>query len=123
MHGGTFAAAPVLFIGKRVDARRIDPAVVEIEQSADRDGVVDDLVIPTHSIKGLHVGGRDGRRLAIDLVDESKQRFLFFTQARSFEIAQDARNQVLIAQQFRRNCGVGLESKRTIVAVGGVGGN
>jgi hypothetical protein len=46
---------------------------------------------------------------------------VLFVERRSFEIAQHAPNQLLISQQFRRNCGVGLQSKRTIVAVRSAG--
>ena len=81
MHGGALATLPVRVVGERVDARRIDPTVVKIEQSTNRDDVVDDLVVPTCGIERLHVGGGDGRRLAIDLIDESKQRFLILVQA------------------------------------------
>ena len=36
---------------------------------------------------------------------------------------EDARDQLFTPEQFRRNCGVGLQSKRTIVAVRSIGGD
>ena len=71
----------------------------------------------------LHVPGGHFRRLGIDLGDEAKERLLFFGKRRCFQVAQGTPYQFLAAQQFRRNCGVVLRSKRTVVPVRGEGGD
>jgi hypothetical protein len=42
---------------------------------------------------------------------------------RRFDVGQDAFNERGVSKQFRRNCGVGLQSKRTLVPLGGVRGD
>jgi len=111
------------FLGKRVHAAGIDPAVVEIEERADRNSEVDRLVGPSQVAERNHVGGGNARRIVIHLVDEAEERLVLFVERRSFEIVQNAPDQVLISQQFRRNCGVRLQSKWTIVAVGSARGD
>jgi hypothetical protein len=53
-------------------------------------------------------------------IHESKERFVLVVERRRFEIGQDAFNERGVPKQFRRNCGVGLQSKRTLVSLGGV---
>src|SRR6267378_72751 len=47
----------VRFLRHGVDARRVDPAVVKVEQRADGDGVVDGFIRPTRGVERLHVLG------------------------------------------------------------------
>ena len=61
------------FVGKRVNSGCVNPTVVEVEQRADRDRVVDGFIIPTRLAKRLHVRGCDQRRLVIHFRDEPEQ--------------------------------------------------
>jgi hypothetical protein len=47
---------------------------------------------------------------------ESKERFVPVVERRRFEIGQDAFNERGVPKQFRRNCGVGPQSKGTQVS-------
>jgi hypothetical protein len=111
------AAFAVRFLRQRVYAAGIDPAVVEIEQRTGCDREVNRFVGPSNRVKRLHVFSRDPRRVVVHLPDETEQRLVFFVQPGGFQIAEYAPNQFFASQQFRRNCGVRLQSKRAIVAV------
>ena len=60
------------FIGERVDARSIDPAIVEIEERANGDGVINHFVGPTGGLERLHVGSGDAGRVMVYLVHEAE---------------------------------------------------
>jgi hypothetical protein len=117
VRGDAFSALPVRLVRKRMHAAGIDPAIVEVEKGADRDGEVDGFVVPACLVQRLHVFGCNPRRVVIYLYDEAEQGFVLIVERRAFEVAQGGPDQVLAAQQFRRTCGVGLDSKRAIVAV------
>ena len=110
-------------VRERVDARGVDPPVVEIKQSANGDGVIDRLVIPAGGVKRLHIVGGNLRRAAVHLIDEVQQRFLFFAEARGSKIAKDRLYKFLAIiraafpfQKYRRDRGVRLQSERAIIA-------
>lgn len=100
-----------------MDATRIDPTIVEIEERADRDGIVDGFVAETGPMKSLDIGRLDGHGVAVHLVDETKQRLFGRGKQRCFEICENACNQLRTAQQFRRDRSVRFRSKRTSVQV------
>jgi hypothetical protein len=101
-------------------AGRVDPAVIEIKQSADRDGAVNLRVGPAHVVKRLHVIGRDMNRVAIHFADEPEEPFLLFSERRILEIAEDTPHEIFASEQFRRNCGMRLQSKRAVILVRGI---
>ena len=70
------AAGAMGFVGEGMDAGGIDPAVIEIEEGADGDGVVDLFVGPADGVEGEHVVGGDGRGGGVDLVEEAEEGFL-----------------------------------------------
>jgi hypothetical protein len=113
----------VRFIGKWVDPGGIDPAVVEVEEGADGDGVPDLFVVPTLLVERDHVGGTDVGRMVIDLVDEAEHGFLAVTEGRGIEVSEDGFDEGVVIVKFRRDRGVRLRSKRAMVALGGVGGD
>ena len=76
MHGGAFGAHRVSLITHGMNATGVDPAIVKIEERADRDGVVNRLVSVADLVEGLDIGGLDGGRVAIHLLDEAHKRFL-----------------------------------------------
>ena len=43
---------------------------------------------------------------------------MLVVERRRFEVGQDAFNERRVSKEFRRNCGVGLQSKRTLVSLG-----
>jgi len=92
-----FAALAMGLIREGVDTGRIHPAVVEVEQSAHRYGVVNGFVAPTGFVKGPHIVCRDCRRVAVDFRDETKQRFVVLRQPRGFEITKDAAYELFTA--------------------------
>src|ERR1017187_6650957 len=98
----------------------VDPSIVKVEERAYGNGEIDRVVVPGHFVQGLHVMARDSWRIAIDLVDEAEQGLVLFVQSGGLQSLQDAPNQFLAAQKFRRNCGVRLQSKRAIVSIGGI---
>ena len=98
-------------------AAGVDPPVVEIEECASGNGEVNRFVIPSRFVQGNHILSRDPWRVMIHLVHKTEQRLVFFVQRGSLQVAQYAPDQFRISQQFRRNCGVGLQSKRAAVSV------
>ena len=56
--------------------RGVDPAVIEIEQRADGDRVIDRLVVPASRPQGLHVFRAYPRRIGVDLLHEAEQRLV-----------------------------------------------
>ena len=101
-------------------AGSVDPPVVEIEQRAHRDGKVQRFVGPAGGASSVEIGLGDRRRVVVHRIHESKQRLVLVVERRRFEVGQDAFNERGVSKQFRRNCGVGLQSKRTLVSLGGV---
>ena len=110
-------ALTVRFVGHRVHTRRIDPAIVEIEQRADGDREIQCFVCPACRAGDFEITLDDFRRIVIDLVDESKQCLVLFVERRRFVVNQDRIDQRGIPEELRRNCGVGLQSKRAVVAL------
>jgi hypothetical protein len=98
----------------------VDPSVVEVEQRAHRDGKVQRLVGPAGGARSVEIGLGDRRRVVVHPIHESKQRLVLVVERRRFEVGQDAFNERGVPKQFRRNCGVGLQSKGTLVSLGGV---
>jgi hypothetical protein len=118
-----FASSAVRFLGKWVDPGGIDPAVVEVEEGADGDGVPDLFVVPTLLVERDHVGGTNVGRIVIDLVDEAEHGFLAVVEGRGIEVSEDGFDEGVIVVEFRRDRGVRLRSKRAVVALGGIGGD
>ena len=117
MERRALATLAVRFVRQRVHTRRIDPPIEEIEQGTDRDGEIQRVVRPARGARDVQVGGCDRRRLAIHLVDESKQHLVPFVETRRLQVGQDGVDKRGIAEELRRNCGVGLQSKRAVIAL------
>lgn len=117
MESRALGAQTVRFVGHRVHTRGIDPAIVEIEQRADGDREVEGLVCPPRGANNLEIDVCDPRRIVIDLVDEPKQRLVLLVERRRFVIGEDRIDKSGVSQKLRRNCGVGFQSKRTVIAL------
>jgi hypothetical protein len=97
VEGGSFAAFAVGFIGHRMHSGGVDPAVIEIEEGADGDGVVDRVVGPAGFVERLHIFGADVGGSEVHFGDEAQQGFFFFGQSGGFQIAEDAPDQFFTA--------------------------
>jgi len=114
----------VSLVGERRDSARVDPAIIEIEQRADRDRVVDGVVCPAGRVEGLHILGGDFGRAAIYLGHEAEERLLLFGERGRLEIVDDGVDQrlggVRVEREFRceqdrRDRGVRLQSERAVI--------
>jgi hypothetical protein len=53
----------------------------------------------------------------IDPVDEPEERLVAVIERRGLEIGHHPVHERFVTEQLRRNCGVGLDSKRAVVAL------
>ena len=60
-----------------MDACRVNPAIVEIEQSAHIDGIIDRFVSPARALRGVYVFLFNLIRRVIHFFYELEQSFLF----------------------------------------------
>ncbi len=80
---GCFAAElAVGFVRHRMDARCIDPTIIEIEQCANRNREIDRFVGPANIVQRKHVVRCDCVRFVIDLGYETKEPLVFLGQLR-----------------------------------------
>lgn len=100
-----------------MDAGRINPPVVEVEQRAHRDREIQRFVRPTGGADDIEISIGDRRRRMVHFVDESKQRLVPFVEARRLDVGQDRFDEGRVTEQLRRNCGVGFQSKGAVVAL------
>lgn len=66
----------VCLIGHGMNAGRVDPAIVEIEQRADRNGIVQLFIGPSRRADRVDIAIRYARRVVVHAIDEAEQRFL-----------------------------------------------
>ena len=123
MNRRPLAPLAVGLIAQRVDAGSVDPAVVEIEKGAHGNGEVQLFVGPASRPDGVEIGGGDSRRIMVHHVDEPEERLVAIVEPAGFDIGQDRLDERRVTKQFRRNCGVRLDSKRAVVAARRVGGD
>ena len=93
----------------------IDPAVVKVKQPAHCDGIEDSLIGPAGAPHLFCIRGRQFIGAMVHFLDEGEEDFLLVAQSCAAEVPQDTLDQVLVAQQLRRNCGVGADSIRAVV--------
>ena len=104
-------------------AAGIAPAVVEVEQSANRDGVVNRFVGPSGPANFVQMLSTNLIGLAIHDLDEFEERLFRFGDRCGSIVLQNRRHLPGIPEQFRRDRGVATDSKRTLIAAGGKGRN
>lgn len=85
------------FVRQRMDAARIDPTVIEIEQRANRDGEVKSFVIPSRCPRGFEIGRLNARRIVVHCVYKTEENFMLLIQRGGFQIAQNAPDQLFTA--------------------------
>ena len=76
-----------------MNAACIDPPVVEIEQCADGDRIVDGLIRESCLVKDRDVRRLNGNGIVVHLSDKPKQNLLRLGEQRSFHVREHARNQ------------------------------
>ena len=105
----------VVMRGHLVDAARVNPAIVEIKEAANQDGIVDRLVGETMLVKRVDVFLGHGGTVAVHLFDVGQERFLRVWDRRRPVISENRVYDTTVPQQFRRNCGVAADSKRAAI--------
>ena len=122
MQRGPAAALAVSLFRQCVNSACINPAIVKIKKGAGGNGEVNRFIIPTGGAKRMHIFRRDPRRIFVYFANKTKERLVLVVQAGSFQIVQHAPNQFPVTgtffnKQFRRDRGVGLQSKWALVPV------
>jgi hypothetical protein len=110
-----FGTRPVRRFGQRVDTRRIDPAVVKVEQRTDCDREIQLFIGPPGFSQSRGIFGRQRIRLAVDAIQKPEQQLVFLVQRGLGRVADNALDEREISEQLRRNCGVRLDSKRASI--------
>ncbi|MBZ5528527.1 MAG: hypothetical protein LAN71_11580 [Acidobacteriia bacterium] len=106
-----------------MDAGSVTPAIIEIEEAANGDGVVNGFVGPAGGLEGFDVLTGDVVGMQSEFLDKDQESLFLLGQGGSSKVAQNRVYQFLIAEEFRRTGGMGARSKRALVAAGGEGGN
>ena len=92
--------------GHIAHARRVDPVVVELEQRADRDRIVERFVGPTRLAHAIGVVLADRSGIRDHFLDERVERAILVRDRRGLDVVQNTLNEISIAQQLRRDRGV-----------------
>ena len=111
----SFCSCSVRFIAHGMNAACVDPPVVEIEQRADGDRIIDGFVRESRLVEDCDVRWLNRNGIVVHLSHKPEQSFLRLGEQRGFHIREHTRNQFRAAKQFRRDRGVRLRSKRAIV--------
>ena len=101
----------------------VNPTIVEIEQCAYGNSVVDRFIRKAGFMESLDLWRPDRSGIFVYFPNKTKQSFLLFAELRRFDIVEDARNYFLAAQQFRRDRGVRLRSKRALIQMRRISGD
>ena len=80
------------FITHRVDAARVDPPVVEIEQRAYSNRVVNSLVRESSLVEDRDIRRMNGNGIVVHLSNKAKQNLLRFGEERCFDVGEHARH-------------------------------
>ena len=92
--------------GHIVDARRIDPVVVELEEGANGDCIVERFVRPARGADAVSIGLGNCRRIVDHLLDEAVESAVLVRDRRRLDIVQNALDDIAIPVQLRRDRGV-----------------
>jgi len=85
---------------------RVDPVVVELEQRADCDRIVERFIRPPGFARAIYILLADRGRVGNHFPDEGVERAILLREWRCLDVGQNALNQIFIAQQLRRDRGV-----------------
>ena len=97
----------------------VDPLVIEVEQRAHGNGIVQSFVSPARRLDLVQIPQLQPARLAaVHLVDEREERPLARVDRRGPIVRQYRIHQFTASEQRRRDRGVRADSKRALVALG-----
>jgi len=92
--------------GHIAHARCVDPVVVELEQRANSDSIIERFIRPAGFANRISVGLADRRGILDHFLDERVERAILLRDRRRPDVVEYALNEVFIAQQLRRDRGV-----------------
>ena len=98
-----------------VDAGRVNPSIIELEERTDSDRVVECLIRPAGCLCRVDVGLVNLIRLMYHFCDEPEERFLLIGDWSRRVVVQDRLHERAIPQELRRDRGVGANSERALV--------
>jgi hypothetical protein len=78
------------FIAHWMDATRVDPPVVEIEERADTNRIVDGLVRESSLVEARDIRQMNGNGIVVHLSNKAKQNLLRFGEERCFDVGEHA---------------------------------
>lgn len=110
-------------VAHRVNTAGVDPTVIEIEQCTNSNRIIDRLVRISDRVQRFYVVRLNGNRFEIHLTHKTQQSLLSFRKRAAIKIGEYAIHELLAAEQFRRDRGVRLRSKRTLIEMRRVSGN
>ena len=115
MYSRALRSSRMRFIAHRVHTTSVDPAIIEVKQSAGGDGVINSFVAEPSLVQNSNIRRSNSHRIFIDLANEPEKRLIGLAKFRSFHIGQHARHELTIIQQFRCDRSVRFCSKRTLI--------
>jgi hypothetical protein len=71
---GARSEFPVSLVGHGVNAGGVDPAIVEVKEGANGDGVINRAIAPASLVQDSYIFRRDLRRAAVHLGNKSQER-------------------------------------------------
>ena len=105
------------FIAHRMHAARVDPSIVEIEQSTYSDGVIDRFVRIAGLMESFDIRRLDGYGIGIYFTNKAEESFFRLAELRGIGVLKYAVDEFPAAQQFRRDRGVRFRSKRAPIQI------
>jgi hypothetical protein len=111
----SFRSCPVRLVAHCMHAARIDSTIVEIEQRADGDCIIDCLVRVAYFVQRCHVRRTDVHGILVDLAHETQDCLLIPRKSGRLQVSKHTRNQFLAPEQFRRDRGVRFCSEWALV--------
>lgn len=85
---------------------RVDPVVVELEQRANGDRVIERFIRPAGLSRAIDILLANGSRVANHFLDERVERAILVREGRRPDVVQNTLDELPIAQQLRRDRGV-----------------
>jgi len=100
-------------------ARGVDPVVVELEERADGNRVVESFVRPPGFENPIDILLTDRRRVVDHFSNEGVERPVLVREWGRVDVGQNTLNEIPISEQLRRDRGVGADSEEALVEFGG----
>jgi hypothetical protein len=98
MNCGSFGTCVMGGVAHCVDATGIDPAIVEIEQGADRNGIVDGLVREAGLVENRHILRLNIDGIFIYFSNKPEEGFVGFGERAGFDVLDNSSNELVAVQ-------------------------